>query len=54
VVLTALTDPGPHFGRTYRPIAPRLLHPDDLAPTRSGGALRRRVRYRDVPFAVPG
>jgi len=49
VVVGALIDPEPHIGKTYRPTGPRLLSPDEIAGT-IGRALRREVKYRDVPI----
>ncbi len=47
VAVAALTDPGRHAGKTYRPTGPELLSPDDIAAA-MGRALGRRVRYMDI------
>jgi NAD(P)H dehydrogenase (quinone) len=51
VIAGALTNPGPHVGKSYRPTGPRLLSPDDIAAI-FGKVLRRRVRYQDVPLPL--
>jgi len=47
VVVGALSDPGRHAGKTYRPTGPRLLDPEELAAA-FGAVLGRRVRYLDM------
>ncbi len=51
VAAGALVDPGQHAGRTYRPTGPSLVSPNDIALA-MGRALRRRVRYVDIPEAM--
>jgi NAD(P)H dehydrogenase (quinone) len=46
VIVATLTNPAPHFGKTYRPTGPRLLSPHDIAET-FGKVLGRKVKYVD-------
>lgn len=49
VVVGALTHPGPHIGKAYRPTGPRLLAPQEIAAI-IGKAMGRRVEYRNAPM----
>ncbi len=49
VAVTALTDPGKHTGKTYRPTGPALLSASDMARILSR-VLDRRVRRMDMPL----
>lgn len=51
VIVSALIDPGPHIGKTYRPTGPRLLSPEEIAAT-FGKVLGRRVKYQNVPIKL--
>ena len=51
VVVGALSDPGQHIGKSYRPTGPRLLAPDEIAAT-FGKVLGRKVRYRNASLAL--
>ena len=51
VITGALTDPGPHIGKSYRPTGPRLLAPDEIAAV-FAAELGRPVRYRDLPVSL--
>lgn len=48
VVVGALSDPGRHAGRTYRPTGPRLLSPAEIAAS-FAGVLGRSVKHMDMP-----
>jgi uncharacterized protein YbjT (DUF2867 family) len=48
VVVGALSDPGRHAGRTYRPTGPRLLSPTEIAGAYAT-VLARSVKYLDLP-----
>ena len=47
VSVGALTDPGSHAGKTYRPTGPDVLSPNDIAAA-IGAASGRTVRYRNI------
>ena len=47
----ALSDPGVHAGKTYRPTGPYLLSPDEIAATLAE-VLGRRVKYHDISEAM--
>lgn len=51
VITGALTDPGPHVGKSYRPTGPRLLAPEEIAAV-FAAELGRPVRYRDLPVSL--
>jgi uncharacterized protein YbjT (DUF2867 family) len=51
VVVGALTRPGPHVGKSYRPTGPRLLAPDEIAAI-LGKVLGRPVVYQDAPLGL--
>ena len=51
VVVGALTNPGPHIGKSYRPTGPRLLSPEQIAAA-IGSALGRKVTYQNVPMKL--
>jgi hypothetical protein len=51
VIVTCLTDPGPHIGKAHRPTGPRLLAPTDIAEE-MGKALGRKIRYQNVPMGM--
>jgi uncharacterized protein YbjT (DUF2867 family) len=51
VIVACLADPGPHFGKAYRPTGPRLLAPTDIADA-MGKALGRKVRYQNAPMGM--
>ena len=48
VVVGALSDPGRHAGKVYRPTGPKLLSPAEIAAA-FARVLGRRVRYMDMP-----
>lgn len=47
VAVAALSDPGLHAGKSYRPTGPELMSPNDIAAA-IGEVLGRRVRYMDI------
>ena len=49
VVTSALANPGPHIGKSYRPTGPELISPTEVAEI-FGRVLDRKVTYKDVPF----
>jgi len=49
VAVAALTDPGKHAGKRYRPTGPTLLSADDMAGI-LGRVLRRKVRKMEMPL----
>lgn len=51
VITGALTNPGPHVGKSYRPTGPRLLAPDEIAAV-FAAELGRPVKYRDLPISL--
>ncbi len=51
VIVECLADPAPHIGKAYRPTGPRLLAPTAIADA-MGKALRRKVRYQNVPLGM--
>ena len=51
MITGALTNPGPHAGKSYRPTGPRLLAPDEIAAV-FAAELGRPVRYRDLPVSL--
>ena len=51
VVVSALADPTPHVGRTYRPTGPALLSPQDIAAS-FAKVLGRPVKYFDAPSGM--
>ena len=51
VVVGALSNPGPHIGKSYRPTGPRLLSPQEIAAI-IGKVLKRKVSYQDAPISL--
>ena len=49
VATSALANPAPHIGKSYRPTGPRLVSPQEVAEI-LGRVLDRKVTYKDVPF----
>lgn len=47
VIVGALTNPGSHIGKTYRPTGPKLLSPEEIAAIYSK-VLNRSVKYLDI------
>jgi len=47
VAVAALSDPGRHAGKSYRPTGPELMSPNDIAAS-IGSVLGRKVRYMDI------
>jgi NAD(P)H dehydrogenase (quinone) len=51
VIVGALTNPGPHIGKSYRPTGPRLVAPDEIAAI-MGKVLGRNVKYQNAPLKL--